>query len=88
MPIYISRGRFTTDAVKGLMAKPENREVVSLPVQKFRAVDYKPAGQPQLILRMRTKTDDYELLADVEASKRQGASRLHDGVPSRATGRL
>jgi uncharacterized protein with GYD domain len=26
MPIYISRGRFTTDAVKGLMAKPENRE--------------------------------------------------------------
>jgi uncharacterized protein with GYD domain len=26
MPIYISRGRFTTDAVKGMMAKPENRE--------------------------------------------------------------
>jgi uncharacterized protein with GYD domain len=26
MPIYISRGRFTTDAVKGLMSKPENRE--------------------------------------------------------------
>jgi uncharacterized protein with GYD domain len=26
MPIYISRGRFTADAVKGLMAKPENRE--------------------------------------------------------------
>jgi uncharacterized protein with GYD domain len=26
MPIYISRGRFTTDAVKDLMAKPENRE--------------------------------------------------------------
>ena len=26
MPIYISRGRFTSDAVKGLLAKPENRE--------------------------------------------------------------
>src|SRR6188508_703820 len=26
MPIYISRGRFTTDAVKGMMARPENRE--------------------------------------------------------------
>jgi uncharacterized protein with GYD domain len=26
MPIYISRGRFTTDAIKGMMAKPENRE--------------------------------------------------------------
>ena len=26
MPIYISRGRFTTDAIKGMMAKPENRK--------------------------------------------------------------
>ena len=26
MPIYISRGRFTTDAVKGMLGKPENRE--------------------------------------------------------------
>jgi uncharacterized protein with GYD domain len=26
MPIYISRGRYTTDAVKGMLAKPENRE--------------------------------------------------------------
>ncbi len=26
MPIYISRGRFTTEAVKGMMANPENRE--------------------------------------------------------------
>jgi uncharacterized protein with GYD domain len=26
MPIYISRGRFTTDAVKGMLAKAENRE--------------------------------------------------------------
>ncbi len=26
MPIYISRGRFTSDVVKGMLAKPENRE--------------------------------------------------------------
>lgn len=26
MPIYISRGRFTTDAVKAMLAKPEDRE--------------------------------------------------------------
>ena len=29
MPIYISRGRFTSDAVKGMVAKPENREELS-----------------------------------------------------------
>ena len=28
MPIYISRGRFTSDAVKNMLAKPENREEV------------------------------------------------------------
>ena len=26
MPIYISRGRFSSDAVKGMVAKPGNRE--------------------------------------------------------------
>jgi uncharacterized protein with GYD domain len=26
MPIFISRGRFTADAIKGMLAKPENRE--------------------------------------------------------------
>jgi uncharacterized protein with GYD domain len=26
MPIYISRGKFSPDAVKGMLAKPENRE--------------------------------------------------------------
>jgi uncharacterized protein with GYD domain len=26
MPIYISRGKFTSEAVKGMLAKPENRE--------------------------------------------------------------
>src|SRR5262245_11241114 len=28
MPIFISRGKFTSDAVKGMLAKPENREEV------------------------------------------------------------
>jgi uncharacterized protein with GYD domain len=28
MSIYISRGRFTSDAVKGMLARPENREDV------------------------------------------------------------
>ena len=28
MPIYISRGRFTTDAINGMMVKAENREQV------------------------------------------------------------
>jgi uncharacterized protein with GYD domain len=28
MSIYISRGRFTADAIKGMLAKPENREEV------------------------------------------------------------
>src|SRR5262245_13337390 len=26
MPIYISRGRFTSNAIKSMLAKPENRE--------------------------------------------------------------
>jgi hypothetical protein len=39
--------------------------VVSLPSAHFAAVYYKPAGQPQLILRQRSKCDDYELLAQV-----------------------
>jgi hypothetical protein len=42
-----------------------NDIVVSLPSGHFTAVYYKPAGQPQLILRERSKCDDYELLAEV-----------------------
>ena len=26
MPIYITRGRFTSNAIKGMLAKPEDRE--------------------------------------------------------------
>jgi hypothetical protein len=32
--------------------------IVSLPEERFRAVYYKPAGQPKLILRERSRTDD------------------------------
>ena len=38
--------------------------IVTLPSSGFRAVYYKPHGQPQLILRERTKTDDYYLLSE------------------------
>jgi hypothetical protein len=39
--------------------------VVSVTSARFSAVYYKAAGQPQLILRQRSKCDDYELLAEV-----------------------
>jgi hypothetical protein len=37
--------------------------IVSLAEEGFRAVDYKPSDQPQLVIRHRTQTDDHELLA-------------------------
>jgi hypothetical protein len=37
--------------------------VVSVPSARFTAVYYKAAGQPQLILRQRSKCDNYELIA-------------------------
>jgi hypothetical protein len=37
--------------------------VVRLRKEHFTATYYKPIGQPQLILRERSKSDDYELLA-------------------------
>jgi hypothetical protein len=46
--------------------------IVTLPSSRFRAVYYKPHGQPQLILRERTKTDDYDLLSE---DGRQRATR-------------
>jgi uncharacterized protein with GYD domain len=42
MSIYISRGRFTSDAVKGMLAKPENRE--DAVAKLFRSVDGKLIG--------------------------------------------
>ena len=42
-----------------------NEIVISLPSARFTAVYYKPIGQPQLILRQRSKCDDYELMTGV-----------------------
>jgi len=53
-----------------------NDIIVSLPSARFTAVYYKPARQPQLILRQRTKCDDYELLANVYQAAISRARRL------------
>jgi hypothetical protein len=50
--------------------------IVSLPSARFTAVYYKPAGQPQLILRQRSKCDDHELLAHVYQAAVSRARRL------------
>ena len=36
--------------------------VIALPLANFRAVYYKRPRQPQIILRQRTKCDDWELI--------------------------
>jgi hypothetical protein len=41
----------------------EGELVVSLPGDDFCAVYHKPTNQPQLILKRRTQTDDYVVLA-------------------------
>jgi hypothetical protein len=49
MPLYITRGRFTADAVKGMLAKPEDREEVV--AKLFQSVGGKLIGcQPALQL--------------------------------------
>ena len=50
--------------------------IVSVPSGKFKAVYYKAAGQPQLILRGRTQTDDHELLAQVWQAANNKAREL------------
>ena len=50
--------------------------IVSLPSGKFKAVYYKAAHQPQLILRERTKTDDHELIADAWKAANHKARKL------------
>jgi hypothetical protein len=49
---------------------------ISAPDDKFKASYYKPAGQPQLILLERSKTDDYELLADAWQAANDKAREL------------
>jgi hypothetical protein len=50
--------------------------IVTLPNSRFRAVYYKPHRQPQLVLRERTKTDDYELLAEAWKAANDKAREL------------
>ena len=50
--------------------------IVTLPSSRFRAVYYKPHGQPQLILRERTKTDDYDLLSEAWKAANDKAREL------------
>ena len=49
---------------------------ISSPDGKFKASYYKPAGQPQLILLERTKTDNHELLADAWVAANDKAREL------------
>jgi hypothetical protein len=50
--------------------------ILTHPGAKFRAVYYKPHGQPQLLLRERSKTDDYELLAEAWKAANDKARKL------------
>jgi hypothetical protein len=45
-------------------------------VAGFKAVYYKPTNQPELILRRRTETADYELLAQVWQAANDEAREL------------
>jgi hypothetical protein len=50
--------------------------IVSLAEEGFRAVYYKPSDQPQLVLKHRTETDDYDLLAQARQAAKQKAREL------------
>jgi hypothetical protein len=50
--------------------------VVGVPSVRFSAVYYKAAGQPHLILRQRSKCDDYELIADAWKAANDKAREL------------
>jgi hypothetical protein len=50
--------------------------VIGLPLAHFRAVYYKPPRQPQLILRQRTKCDDWELLTQAYQAAVKTAGEL------------
>lgn len=69
--------RVNTNATYRLDVEVRGKDIiVSLPSARFTAVYYKPAGQPQLILRQRSKCDDYDLLANVYQAALRTARRL------------
>jgi hypothetical protein len=69
--------RVSTNATYMLEIEVKGSDIiVSLPSVRFTAVYYKPAGQPQLILRQRSKCDDYELLAEAYQAAVSRARKL------------
>jgi hypothetical protein len=54
----------------------EGSDIIITHGRTFRAVYYKPAGSPQLILRQRTKCDDHALLAAVWIAANDKARKL------------
>jgi hypothetical protein len=50
--------------------------IVTLPSSRLRAVYYKPHGQTHLVLRERTKTDDYDLLSEAWKAANDKAREL------------
>ena len=50
--------------------------IVAYPREKFRAIYYKAAGHPKLILRERTKCDDFELLSEAWTAANDKAPEL------------
>ena len=73
MPIYISRGKFTTDAVKGMLAKPENREeaVANL----FKSCGGKLIGWQQIIDCKRTHKPSWQIHVLFFRANQSGADR-------------
>jgi hypothetical protein len=63
-----------------VVSKPFTVEVrdgnIVVTFQGFRAIYYKPVGRPQLILRERSKTDDYELISGAWQAANEKAREL------------
>jgi hypothetical protein len=53
-----------------------NDIIVNLPSARFTAIYYKAAGQPELILRQRTKCDDDEVIARALQAADSNARKL------------
>jgi hypothetical protein len=64
-------------AANRLDVEVEGRDiVVRFPSADFVAVYYKAAGEPELILRERTKCEDYELISDAWQAANDKAREL------------
>jgi hypothetical protein len=82
MPIYISRGRFTSDAVKGMVAKPENREEA---VSKlFESMSYMNLSALSRLARSQGCTTSWRLTA-ARLKKRTGDLPTRESPPMTGT---